>query len=1055
MDSNSRDIPVGALQTFQLEGAQNFCETTVYRDPLDILNIVTGFRTTTIVLLVTWLLQAQSTSPGSTARSPNPAAAIPQSSPFVTCPAGSPLGAVEMRVKAGDQTLPFRTINHLSEGDGLLYAPILRGKEKRPGEVALVLVPETREPGKQDILVTDPKPADKAQEWKITQTISLAALVYGPAGLSRKKVAKFLSRDEVLIAQLADYADKTAQAEQLVATLSNSESSSASMNAALSGFASEYGFAVQLDKNAPVQRQAATLFAAMNPQLASYNPLTSSTAQKAGQTASLATMAGALFFGSPVGLAAGGTAMLLDLRSIAFPDTQFRPSFAQPLAGSGISLCGQQGPVPPHTRVAYLWASRVPNISTPTIRVGEANFVPATQKSPLPVDVPEPGWKYLDRAREWSLAGNEKKVSIPVVKLGNQHALEIDLTKANLSPGDYKLTAFWDWATLQATGTVHVLPLSDFKQAHLDRASQDHLLAKSGKVPVTVTGSDFEFTTKVEVQKLNDEFATAESVRFLLPKGLRKGPQDHMDVQLDTESLDAGAYKLLISQQDGKSHPVEFKVLPNPPKFTNLPILVNPGAATQHFVLKGERLEQLSKLEATGVTLKLSPPDANREERSLTVQLNSSPSPGAALAVKAYVENRSEPLTLSDALEITGPLPVIASSKLSLPKGMAIAIHPEEFPAGYTLNAVLDVKNIERQSVLRLACADGVGERAALHIGEQANTWNLQQLSPDQLFLAFDTSRMPAGCSLQAVIDNGRDGSSQPFTLAHILRLPQIDSLTLTDTPPQKGTRQYQLNGRNLEMIEKLGWDDHGGVAVTEPPTPLPGPGLKQSIQFMLPDPPTSGTLLRVWLRGDKQGRETTVKAPEMPQPVPTAITVTSSLDATYPGQTVTFVAKVTPTEATGTVTFMADHHSIGSAMLSAGQATLTTSSLSAGSMPITAEYGGDTKFGRSTSPALMQKVNKGTTATSIRSAPNPSVAGQEVTFTAVVTVTSSTGGSPTGTVTFTADNTVMGSGTLDSGTATFTLSTMKAGKYNVTAVYNGSPAFEGSTSAVVTHVVQ
>ena len=172
----------------------------------------------------------------------------------------------------------------------------------------------------------------------MTQTISLAALVYGPAGLSRGKVAKFLSRDEALIAQLADYADKTAQAEQLVATLSNSESSSASVNAALNGFASEYGFAVQIDRSAPVQSQAATVFAAMNPQLAAYNPLASSTAQTIGQTASLATMAGTLFFGSPIGLAAGGTAMLLDLRAIAFPDTQFRASFAQPFAGSLLVL---------------------------------------------------------------------------------------------------------------------------------------------------------------------------------------------------------------------------------------------------------------------------------------------------------------------------------------------------------------------------------------------------------------------------------------------------------------------------------------------------------------------------------------------------------------------------------------------------------------------------------------------------------------------------------------------------------------------------------------------
>ena len=204
-----------------------------------------------LAFLFAGLVQAQNHAPDTKGEQPNPAAAAPEAPPFVTCPAGGPLGAVDLRVEDGGQPLPFRTINHLSEGDTLLYAPILRGKEKRPGEVALVLVPEKRQPGEADIVVTDPKPADKPQEWRMTQTISVAALVYGPAGLSRKKVAKFLSQDEVLIAQLADYADKTAQAEQLVATLSNSESSSASVNAALNGFASEYGFAVQINRNAP------------------------------------------------------------------------------------------------------------------------------------------------------------------------------------------------------------------------------------------------------------------------------------------------------------------------------------------------------------------------------------------------------------------------------------------------------------------------------------------------------------------------------------------------------------------------------------------------------------------------------------------------------------------------------------------------------------------------------------------------------------------------------------------------------------------------------------
>jgi hypothetical protein len=136
-----------------------------------------------VVFLIS-LLRAQSPGTDSAAQQMNPAAAAP-ATPLVMCPAGAPLGAVRLEVQAGGQRLPFRTINRLSEGDSLLYAPILRGKEKRRGEVALVLVPQKREPGQEEIVVTDPEAADKPHEWKIDQTISIAALVYGPAGLNR------------------------------------------------------------------------------------------------------------------------------------------------------------------------------------------------------------------------------------------------------------------------------------------------------------------------------------------------------------------------------------------------------------------------------------------------------------------------------------------------------------------------------------------------------------------------------------------------------------------------------------------------------------------------------------------------------------------------------------------------------------------------------------------------------------------------------------------------------------------------------------------------------
>ena len=80
-----------------------------------------------------------------------------------------------------------------------------------------------------------------------------------------------------------------------------------------------------------------------------------------------------------------------------------------------------------------------------------------------------------------------------------------------------------------------------------------------------------------------------------------------MDVKIDTGTLDPGKYVLLISQQDDKRHNVPFEILPQPPGFENLPILVNQGQAKQHYELKGERLNLLKKLEAPDATLTLGP----------------------------------------------------------------------------------------------------------------------------------------------------------------------------------------------------------------------------------------------------------------------------------------------------------------------------------------------------------------------------------------------------------------------------------------------------------------
>src|SRR5439155_19313502 len=80
------------------------------------------------------------------------------------------------------------------------------------------------------------------------------------------------------------------------------------------------------------------------------------------------------------------------------------------------------------------------------------------------------------------------------------------------------------------------------------------------------------------------------------------------------------------------------------------------------------------------------------------------------------------------------------------------------------------------------------------------------------------------------------------------------------------------------------------------------------------------------------------------------------------------------------------------------GTATFSTSSLSTGSHTLTAFYASDSVYASSSGTRTHQVAANGATTTLVSSSPNPSVFGQAVTFTALVT---SGAGIPAGTVTF------------------------------------------------------
>jgi hypothetical protein len=182
----------------------------------------------------------------------------------------------------------------------------------------------------------------------------------------------------------------------------------------------------------------------------------------------------------------------------------------------------------------------------------------------------------------------------------------------------------------------------------------------------------------------------------------------------------------------------------------------------------------------------------------------------------------------------------------------------------------------------------------------------------------------------------------------------------------------------------------------------------------------------------------------------PTTTTVTSSANPSTFGQPVTFTATVSPAPPNGeTVTFTADGNPLGTGTLSGGVATVTTSSLTAGTHSIVATYAGDTNLAASQG-SLTQVVSKKPTTTTVTSSLNPSTFGQSVTFTATVSPAPPNGE----TVTFTADGNPLGTGTLSGGVATVTTSSLTVGSHTIVASYPGDTNLAAS-QASLTQTVQ
>ena len=178
------------------------------------------------------------------------------------------------------------------------------------------------------------------------------------------------------------------------------------------------------------------------------------------------------------------------------------------------------------------------------------------------------------------------------------------------------------------------------------------------------------------------------------------------------------------------------------------------------------------------------------------------------------------------------------------------------------------------------------------------------------------------------------------------------------------------------------------------------------------------------------------------------ALTLAASASSLQLGQSLTLTASLTPTNATGSITFKDGATVLGSGTLANGTASLTTSALTIGAHNITAVYAGDTNTSSATSSAQSVTITSPPvtkTATSlVLAASSPSISvGAQLTLSAQLSPSPANG-----TIIFKEGASVLGTGPLTNGQASLSLTTLTSGTHILTASFTGDGTYDSATSA-------
>ena len=328
----------------------------------------------------------------------------------------------------------------------------------------------------------------------------------------------------------------------------------------------------------------------------------------------------------------------------------------------------------------------------------------------------------------------------------------------------------------------------------------------------------------------------------------------------------------------------------------------------------------------------------------------------------------------------------------------------------------------------------------------------------------LDVASLPVG-SDSITATYGGDVVFATSTSAALTQVVNPDPTNLTITPsstsPQPG--QPVIDTATVSLVTPRTGTPTGTVSFTDDGSPIAGcqslilPSVAP-LQVACAETYESGATHSIVASysGDEDDAASNASLVQAVGPVPTETTVASSSRTSTYGQSVTLTATVTPMVTasgipTGTVTFYDFETNpiatVGvSAVAGTAIASADVSSLTAGFHSITATYNGDATIGSSTSSApVILTVAETQTIVTVASSADSTIVGQPVVFT--VTISSWAAGE-TGTVQFVDNGSLIGSGAVSGGQASFETGSLTQGTHPITAVYEGDDDFVGSSSA-------